>query len=149
MSEKILFEKGLKIGRSSFYDLLRNPTYMGMTKVPEFNEEAEHYVPGSHEAIVNENLFHQVQAVLRKIGEKSCTAKVKQREEFPLRGLLVCPGCNRNLTGSLSQSRNGSYYGYYHCQNHCKTRFSSADGFRTFLEFDWSSIDRSLLALAK
>ncbi len=100
---------------------------MGMTKVPEFNEEAEHYVPGSHEAIVDENLFHQVQAVLRKIGEKSCipTVKVKQREEFPLRGLLVCPGCNRNLTGSLSQSRNGCYYGYYHCQNHCKTRFSA------------------------
>ena len=24
----------------------------------------------------------------------------------------------------------------------------SADGFRTFLEFDWSSIDRSLMALA-
>lgn len=124
---KILSEKGLKIGRSSFYDLLRNPTYMGMTKVPEFGEEAEHYVPGSHEAIVDENLFHQVQAVLRKIGEKSCipTAKVKQREEFPLRGLLVCPGCSRNLTGSLSQSRNGNHYGYYHCQNHCKTRFNA------------------------
>jgi DNA invertase Pin-like site-specific DNA recombinase len=124
---KIIFEKGLKIGRSSFYDLLRNPTYMGMTKVPEFNEEAEHYVPGSHEAIVDENLFHQVQAVLRTIGEKTSTltAKVKQREEFPLRGLLVCPGCSRNLTGSLSQSRNGSHYGYYHCQNHCKTRFSA------------------------
>lgn len=38
------------------YDLLRNPTYIGMTKVPEFGEEAEHYVPGSHEAIVDENL---------------------------------------------------------------------------------------------
>ncbi len=83
---------------------------MGMTKVPEFGEEEEHYVPGSHEAIVDEDLFHQVQAVLKKIGEKSCipTAKMKQREEFPLRGLLVCPGCSRNLTGSLSQSRNGN-----------------------------------------
>ena len=39
---KILTEKGLKIGRSSFYQLLRNPTYMGFTKVPEFGEDAEH-----------------------------------------------------------------------------------------------------------
>lgn len=124
---KILSEKGLKIGRSAFYELLRNPTYMGFTKVPEFGEEAEHHVPGLHEAIVDEDLFHRVQAVLKKIGEKSCipTIKVKQRGEFPLRGLLVCPSCNRHLTGSLSQSRNGNHYGYYHCQSHCKTRFNA------------------------
>ncbi len=36
---KILSEKGLKIGRSAFYDLLRNPTYMGFTKVPKFGDE--------------------------------------------------------------------------------------------------------------
>lgn len=122
---KILSEKGLKIGRSAFYDLLRNPTYMGFTKVPEFGDEEEHYVPGLHEALVCEDLFHQVQAVLKKIGEKSCTptAKNKQREEYPLRGILLCPACNRNLTGSPSRSRNGSYYDYYHCQNSCKTRF--------------------------
>ena len=125
---KLLFEKGLKIGRSAFYDLLRNPTYMGLTKVPEFGEEEEYYVPGLHEALVGEDLFHQVQSALRKIGEKSCipTAKTKQRDEYPLRGFLVCPECSKNLTSSASRSRNGSYYGYYHCQNACKTRFSAS-----------------------
>lgn len=100
---------------------------MGLTKVPEFNEEEEHYVSGLHEAIVNGDLFHHVQAVLKKLQEKSSipSAKCKQRDEFPLPGLLICPSCNRNLTGSLSQSRNGNYYGYYHCQNNCKTRFSA------------------------
>lgn len=99
---------------------------MGFKKVPEFGEE-EHYVPGLHEALVSEDLFHQVQVVLKKIGEKSCipTAKTKQRDEFPLQGLLVCHECNCNLTGSLSQSRNGNHYGYYHCQNSCKTRFNA------------------------
>jgi hypothetical protein len=33
---------------------------MGFTKVPEFGDEGEHYVPGLHEALVNEDLFHQV-----------------------------------------------------------------------------------------
>jgi site-specific DNA recombinase len=124
---KKLFEKGLKIGRSAFYCLLRNKTYMGLTKVLEFNEEEEYYVPGLHEPLVSEDLFLQVQSVLKKLDEKSCipTIKVKQREEFPLRGLLICHECNRNLTGSLSKSRNGNYYGYYHCQNTCKTRFSA------------------------
>lgn len=47
-----------------------------------------------------------VQAVLKKIGEKSCipTEKNKQRDEYPLRGVLLCPACNRNLTGSPSRS---------------------------------------------
>lgn len=124
---KILSKKGLKIGRSAFYKLLRNKTYMGFTKVPKFHEEKEYYIPGLHEALISEDLFFQVDLVLKKITEKNCipTGKVKQREEFPLRGLLVCPECSRNLTGSLSKSRNGSYYGYYHCQNTCKTRFST------------------------
>jgi site-specific DNA recombinase len=122
---KLLSQKGLKIGRSAFYNLLRNPTYMGLTKVPEFGDEEKHYVPGLHEALVNEELFHRVRAVLKNMGEKSCTptAKNKQREEYPLRGVILCPACNGNLTGSPSRSRNGSYYDYYHCQNSCKTRF--------------------------
>jgi site-specific DNA recombinase len=124
---KSLLEKGLKIGRSAFYHLLRNPTYMGFTKVPAFGEEEQHYIPGLHEAIIDENLFHQVQGVLKKIGEKSCapSAKIKQRKELPLRGFLVCPACNRNLTGSSSKSRNGDYHLYYHCQNSCKIRFKA------------------------
>lgn len=122
---KTLSEKGLKIGKSTFYELLRNPTYMGFTKVPKFGDEKAYYVPGLHEAIVDEDLFHRVQAILKKIEEKSCipTAKNKQREEYPLRGFLLCPACNQNLTGSSSKSRNGNYYDYYHCQNSCKTRF--------------------------
>jgi site-specific DNA recombinase len=115
----------LKIGRSAFYKLFRNPTYMGLTKVPEFGDEDKHYVPGLHEALISEDLFHQVQSVLKKIEEKSCipAVKNKQREEYPLRGVVLCPACNRNLTGSPSRSRKGSYYDYYHCQNSCKTRF--------------------------
>lgn len=53
--------------------------------------------------------------------------KTKQREELPLRGMLKCPECTRNLTGSRSQSRNGNHYYYYHCQNDCSTRFNAVE----------------------
>lgn len=43
---------------------------MGLTKVPAHCGEEEHYVPGLNEAIVDETLFHQVQSVLKKIGDK-------------------------------------------------------------------------------
>lgn len=126
---KKLIDKGLKVSKSAFYDLLRNPTYMGLTKVPAFGDDDEYYVPGFHEAIVSEDLFHQVQGILKNAGEKNCirAPKSKKREELPLRGMLVCPVCGRNLTGSRSRSRNGNYYFYYHCQNDCKVRFNASE----------------------
>lgn len=42
------------------------------------------------------------------------------RDEFPLRGYLSCPQCNRNLTASASRGRAGGYFFYYHCSNGCK-----------------------------
>ena len=134
---KTLRDKGLKISRSCFYKLLRNPTYMGLTKVPQFGEEEEHYVPGLHEAIIDETLFHQVQAELRKIEEKSQAQcrKSKKRNELPLRGFLSCPNCKRNLTGSRSKSRNGNYYFYYHCQNDCRIRFNAENVHEKFDHF--------------
>ncbi|MCB1112829.1 MAG: recombinase zinc beta ribbon domain-containing protein [Chlamydiia bacterium] len=102
---------------------------MGLTKVPSFGEEDEHYVPGLHEAIVDENLFLEVQRILKQIGEKNDfkSPKSKLREELSLRGMLVCSECNRNMTGSRSKSRNGNYYFYYHCQNDCKMRLNADD----------------------
>ena len=44
------------------------------------------------------------------------------RDEFPLRGYLICPQCNRNLTGSASKGRAGGKFFYYHCGGGCKER---------------------------
>ena len=44
------------------------------------------------------------------------------RDEFPLRGHLICPQCGLTLTASSSRGRRGDYYPYYHCLTGCKER---------------------------
>ena len=61
--------------------------------------------------------------------------KTKARDEFPLRGLLVCHNCGKNLTGSISKG-NGGRYLYYHCQGECTQRYKAAiihDSFEKWL----------------
>jgi hypothetical protein len=53
------------------------------------------------------------------------------REEFPLRGNLLCKQCGRLLTASTSKGNGGMYY-YYHCTNGCKERFPSEEVNKAF-----------------
>jgi hypothetical protein len=42
----------------------------------------------------------------------------RQRDDFPLRGLLRC-SCGRIVTGSVSRGEYGVGYAYYHCASRC------------------------------
>ncbi len=124
---KASWKNGLKLQRSQFGQMLRNPVYMGKIYVPESENEPARLVNGVHEAIVPEDLFLKVQKILNKRMETNThlCAKEKLRDELPLRGYLKCPQCGKNWTGSIS-SGNGGKYPYYHCEKGCKARASGA-----------------------
>ncbi len=61
---KKLYGEGLKISRSNFYTVLRNPIYCGKIRVKEYRDEPEEIVQGIHEPIISEDLFYEVQNVL-------------------------------------------------------------------------------------
>ena len=115
---------GLKASKSNVSHILKSVVYMGKILVPKNDDEPESIVEGTHEGIVSETLFYKVQEILagkRKISK--FPAKVSQREQLPLRGLIACSKCKKMLTGSGSRSRSGDRHYYYHC-NHCgKERF--------------------------
>lgn len=119
---KMADDKGLKCSRSYFFRLIRNPAYCGLISIK--SESAEQYmVKGVHEPLIPEALFYEVQKIIntkRKI--------TSQREDlkaiFYLRGILVCPLCNRKLGGSFSRGST-KRYPYYHCQKRCKTRINA------------------------
>jgi site-specific DNA recombinase len=120
---KQLNKEGLVLEKSQFNRLLRNSVYCGKVEVKAFRNEPEELVHGIHEPIVSEELFSDVQRVIS--GKKKITAKsTKAREEFPMRGYLICSSCGGNLTASCSQGRNEKYY-YYHCQPGCKERIDA------------------------
>ena len=112
---------GLKLEKQQFYNMLRNITYCGMIKIPEYKKEKEETIKGIHEPIVDFELFKKVQDVLD--GRKNCDAKFPTsiNDLFPLRGNFVCPNCGKQITASKSKG-NGGHYEYYHCKSKCKIR---------------------------
>jgi site-specific DNA recombinase len=115
-------KKGLKVGRSNIFNLLRNPVYMGKLFVPAYKDEEAMLVKGIHEPIVSEFLFYEVQDVLD--GRKRKSACWSAKDELPLRGFLFCPKCDAKLTGSGSKGNGGVYF-YYHCVSSCGVRFKA------------------------
>jgi site-specific DNA recombinase len=116
-------EKGLNCSKSNFYTLLRNPVYCGKIVVPAFRDEEKQLVEGQHEPIISEALFYQVQDMLDG-KQRIQLVKTSTADNLPLRGFLICPRCNKQLTGSASKGRN-SYFYYYHCISSCGTRFKA------------------------
>ena len=119
---RIMYKRGFKIARNSFWNLLRNKGYIGKIMVKAYKDEPQEWVQGLHEPIISEDIFYTVQDILEGRKRKKPVSFVLQRNEFPLRGFLKCPRCNLNLTASASKSRNGTKHNYYHCQKGCKER---------------------------
>ena len=102
---------------SSFFDMLRNPFYAGIIRVPAYKDDPEQYVEGKHEALIDKPTFDKVQAVIdRKNKSVPKLAQKKVNPDLYLRKFLVCPVCGHPLTGATSTG-NGGQYTYYFC-NH-------------------------------
>ena len=132
---KVLSLKGMYLTKQAFSEMLNNPLYCGKIKVRAYKDEPEEIVLGLQDAIVNEELFEQVQLVC--FNRKMVKAKNKKKiEELQLRGSLLCSKCGKNLTGSASKGNGGKYY-YYHCQPGCNERYRAEmahDNFSQWLE---------------
>jgi site-specific DNA recombinase len=108
---------GLRVGRSRFFKLLKDPVYTGKIEIDAWRDEPAETVAAVHEPIVDERTFARVQLRFenpRRTGERA------PRPEFPLRGMLLCPHCQKPVTGSSSKGR-GKYYPYYACHR-CNRR---------------------------
>ena len=114
-------KKGFTSTKSPFWMAMRNPIYSGKIFIPKYKDEESHFINGSHEAIISNELYYKAQDMLdgRKRNYKP---KIVSNEFFPLRGFLICPKCTRLLTGSSSRGRT-KYYSYYHCTDGCNCRY--------------------------
>ncbi|RYZ27118.1 MAG: recombinase family protein, partial [Chitinophagaceae bacterium] len=120
---KMVKAKGLKVGKSQMWNLLRNPVYSGRIFVPAYKDEKAVVIKASHQPIISLELFEEVQDVLNGRKRKFPTRQTA-KDELPLRGYLQCKQCSSKLTGSASKGNGGKYF-YYHCQKGCKERFKA------------------------
>lgn len=87
-------------------EILRKKTYTGW--ISWGGVEA----PGTHEPIISEELFEQIQDVLK---EHNLGADRSRKHKFLLGGLAYCGECGSRVQGGKNRSRNGTHYPYYCC----------------------------------
>jgi site-specific DNA recombinase len=119
---KKLVKKGLKCERNTFWTMLRNKAYIGKVLVSAYKGEPEEWVQGKHEALIDDVTFYKVQDILSGRRKNIPSSFKTIRDEFPLRGHLLCPQCNKLLTASSSRGKMGKLFPYYHCTKGCKER---------------------------
>lgn len=81
---------------------IKNPFYIGL-----FRWRGQTY-PGTHEAIVSQELWDRVQAAFRSHGRSRGKYRV---HDFAFGGLITCGACGAAVTAQIKKGR----YVYYRC----------------------------------
>jgi site-specific DNA recombinase len=131
---EIIKKWNLKMCKQTFINLLRNITYTGRILIKEWKKEEAQIVQGNHQPIVTIELYNHVQDVLDG-RRKQPKLHIKVSDSLPLRGHLLCPLCERNLTGSASTGRGKKKHYYYHCHKECSFRFRADEANIKFLKY--------------
>ncbi|WP_312323525.1 recombinase family protein [Soonwooa sp.] len=132
--------EGASMSRSAFAKAMRNPVYCGKIYIEEYKQEEAYYIDGKHEPLIRERLFNQVQQIMdKKRRVEGPGGRVLENERFPLRGILRCPRCGKNLTASGAKGKSKTYY-YYHCHYKYGFRFDS-DRLNELFEFEISKLE--------
>ena len=99
---------GRPFDKATLYALLRNPVVTG--KITHKGEIYE----GEHEAIVEQDVFDQVQALLSLNGR---TGGPETRNKYGaiLRGLLRCRTCDQSMVHTFCGGKKKQFYRYYRC----------------------------------
>ena len=103
---------GKPVSPQTFQQMLVNSIYAGWLFVDGWEIDR---VRGDFEALVSDEVFDQVQAVLKGKG-LSATTHQRCHPDFPLRHFVRCGACMTPLTGSWSKGRSKSYP-YYRCRD--------------------------------
>jgi len=104
-TEGLTIKTGKPLSQPYFYKVVRNRIYAGY--ITKFGETHR----GTFEPIVSEELFDQVQRVIKNRGWKQIAYK-KDNPDFPLRRFVKHPKGGK-LTGSWSRSQTGKKYAFY------------------------------------
>jgi site-specific DNA recombinase len=100
---------GRRFNKNLVYHLLTNVVYAGKVR---YHEEIH---PGQHSAIVDEQIWQRVQAVLGRNG-RTGGAPVKNKHGALLKGILRCAPCDCSM-GHAYSSKGNKRYRYYVCLN--------------------------------
>ncbi len=105
--------------KQSVSKIFSNKYYMGII-TSKVHGEAK----GKHLAMIDEELFYRVREQITGRKQVKDTVRRDIRDDFPLRGILLCAICMSRLTGAPSRSKSGKKYNYYVCGSRKHKAFS-------------------------
>jgi site-specific DNA recombinase len=114
----ILSRTGKPLAPQSIDNLFSNPFYAGIIVDPWSGERRQ----GGHLPMVSMEVFEQVQRIIHR--RNKSIVHLKERDEFPLRGLVRCPHCRGVMTGGFSRGRSQKYPYYMCARRNCTDRMS-------------------------
>lgn len=123
---------GQSFNRNAIYRILKNKVYIGLIE----NKKTNDIFVGQHKAIINDNIFNQVQEIFKtniresiyniqetietnsatntKTIKKQYIPKTNSKMPYLLRGLLKCACCNSIMTPLFTvKKKSGITYRYY------------------------------------
>ena len=113
MAEALGFNKK---GKDAVFRILNRKVYVGLVQVPASKDQAEKYIYGVHEPIIDEETFYKVQSIINR--------PAQQRRQYNdiayLKSVIVCPDCFKPMTCGKSKGKT-KYYWYYECTIHRKS----------------------------
>jgi site-specific DNA recombinase len=101
---------GKPFDKASLHRLLTNVTYLGKLR---YKEEIH---DGEHAAIVDGELFREVQSLLSR-NARTGGAQVRNQFGAILKGILRCSACDCAMTPAHATKKGGKRYRYYNCTN--------------------------------
>jgi len=111
---------GKPFDKSTLFNMLTNVVYLGRVR---YRDEV---YEGEHDAIVDEDLFRRVQAVLRR-NRDSGGKYVRNKYGALLKGLVRCASCGCGMSHHFATNGNKRYR-YYVCVNAQKRGWSNCPG---------------------
>jgi site-specific DNA recombinase len=126
------------LNHSSVHKLLSNPFYAGKVVY-----KGKVY-PGRHEPLVSEELFEQVQAVLKAHAQ---SGERDRKHSHYLKGSVFCDHCDHRLTFSRNKG-NGGVYEYFVCplsqRQDCHATYQRMEAVEAAIEDHYKTIGLSL-----
>lgn len=101
-----------KIRQQRISDLLNRVVYAGYVEHKPWGVTRR---KGHHEPIISLEVFERIQE--RRHSRSIAPARKDIREDFPLRGAVVCNSCDKPMTSCWSKSASGKHYPYFFCQS--------------------------------
>lgn len=127
-------KRGMKFGKNSLYEILRNPKYVGyyvFNRAPKRIEGHRNWharkkedeiiaLPDAVPRIIPEEVYQKVQERLNS--KKMATPRQRSDELYILTGVIKCGKCGAAMVGNSSKAKDGKRKRYYECSRKLRTR---------------------------